>query len=716
MSSCVNRALVLSLLAGTASLASAQSVNVDINRTTGSGSGVPSSGYGAAAGQAGTWNNVPTTDSNGLALVGLNGASSGLTITTNLTGGSSSTSGSASTDYGRLMWDYADSCCFYQTSQDVKINGLNQGRYWLYVYQALPGSVGFFPDPFSGDPWYYGTSTSVYLANVSQGAVYTSGPVVADVYEAGVTHGRIPINVGAGAPELHLSIYPQYTNSDQNAKAAINGLQLVQFNASRIYVDINATGANTGASWADAMTSLPEALNAAKKWGVSEIYVADGTYRPGSARTQSFMIPSGVKIYGGWAGASAPLARRDPQANLTVLSGNIGNLFVNTDNSYQVVDASDTNSTTLIDGFRIVGGRADYQFNDTDKHGGGIYGNNCDATFRNCDIRSNFAALSGGGVYLEGDSDANFIDCTFYANTSDSDGGALAISSATAIVDAWNCKFVSNTSGDRGGAVYNESQLFRTVNCLYNFNSATGLGGAIYAIGSINPAATTITNCTFYRSTGATTGGVRVFNADATIRNSIFHFNPNTAVATNEAANLSFGGTGTHDVQYSWISGLTGGLGGTGNLGATGDPGFSDRFGPDNNLGTLDENFNLIAGSGTVDSGSNAALPFDTFDLDNDNVTLEFLPVDLDGKARSVDDRRKANAVVGSVVDMGAYERAECFFDFNGDGYVDDTDFVYFAQAYDAFATSAGDFNGDGFTDDTDFVYFAQAYDNYVCP
>jgi endonuclease/exonuclease/phosphatase family metal-dependent hydrolase len=55
--------------------------------------------------------------------------------------------------------------------------------------------------------------------------------------------------------------------------------------------------------------------------------------------------------------------------------------------------------------------------------------------------------------------------------------------------------------------------------------------------------------------------------------------------------------------------------------------------------------------------------------------------------------------------------------DINIDGFVDDTDFVLFATAYDLFETTDGDFTGDGFTDDSDFVIFAGAYDALLaCP
>ncbi|MBL8876532.1 MAG: hypothetical protein JNM86_12120 [Phycisphaerae bacterium] len=57
-----------------------------------------------------------------------------------------------------------------------------------------------------------------------------------------------------------------------------------------------------------------------------------------------------------------------------------------------------------------------------------------------------------------------------------------------------------------------------------------------------------------------------------------------------------------------------------------------------------------------------------------------------------------------------------CPADLNADGVVDDSDFVLFATAYDAFSTMAADINGDAQTDDMDFVLFAAAYDLLECP
>lgn len=69
------------------------------------------------------------------------------------------------------------------------------------------------------------------------------------------------------------------------------------------------------------------------------------------------------------------------------------------------------------------------------------------------------------------------------------------------------------------------------------------------------------------------------------------------------------------------------------------------------------------------------------------------------------------------------YQRP-CQGDLNGDGYVDDTDFVVFATAYNIFDCAdplmppgcPSDLNHDGYVDDADFVIFAQMYENLVCP
>ena len=55
-------------------------------------------------------------------------------------------------------------------------------------------------------------------------------------------------------------------------------------------------------------------------------------------------------------------ASRDPNIYQTILSGDIGVVDNNSDNSYHVVTGSDTNSTAILDGFTITAGNANGSF------------------------------------------------------------------------------------------------------------------------------------------------------------------------------------------------------------------------------------------------------------------------------------------------------------------------------------------------------------------
>jgi hypothetical protein len=106
-----------------------------------------------------------------------------------------------------------------------------------------------------------------------------------------------------------------------------------------IYVDKDAPGpTHDGSSWNDAYTDLQDALGSASPG--DDIRVAQETYYPdsGTDRTVSFELTDHVDVFGGYAGFGEPDPdARDPEGNPTILSGDLGMLDNNIDNSFHVV-------------------------------------------------------------------------------------------------------------------------------------------------------------------------------------------------------------------------------------------------------------------------------------------------------------------------------------------------------------------------------------------
>ncbi|GAB5522092.1 MAG: hypothetical protein RhofKO_43430 [Rhodothermales bacterium] len=234
-----------------------------------------------------------------------------------------------------------------------------------------------------------------------------------------------------------------------------------------IFVDADAGGANDGTSWTNAYIDLQDALYCAIDG--DEVWIAEGTYYPVAPgdpddideyeRIESFVIPSGVALYGGFAGTEGAVTDRSGGA--TILSGDIDHAsasgsdlpfdptvdrdvdtdtpmaidHVRGDNSYTVVFAEDVAEGTLIDGVDITGGVSD-GYDIIDAIGGGLlHGavNPSTLTLRNVRMYGN-AAFEGGGA----------------ANVSVSDV-------ATLIID--QSDFFSNVAY-QGGAILSTTPIF----------------------------------------------------------------------------------------------------------------------------------------------------------------------------------------------------------------------------------------------------------------
>ena len=192
-------------------------------------------------------------------------------------------------------------------------------------------------------------------------------------------------------------------------------------------VDASSTaGSPDGTTWPLAFPTLQEALAIAATG--DEIWVADGTYFPDSFddevwdRTKSFVLPSfPLNIYGGFhgdPGGESSESERDPVANATILSSDIGTADDPTDNSYHVIVATDTDPALRLDGFTIELGYADGAGANEDV-GGAILiagtGNDSELKVYNCIFQNNYAELSGGAVYNYQGTPV-FVNCLFDKN------------------------------------------------------------------------------------------------------------------------------------------------------------------------------------------------------------------------------------------------------------------------------------------------------------
>ena len=367
----------------------------------------------------------------------------------------------------------------------------------------------------------------------------------------------------------------------------------------RIFVDITKIVAplQNGNSWATAYGNLQTGLEAGATMVLTapvEVWVAKGTYKPTTTTTRTiyFNMPTNVKVYGGFAGTENALNDRNFRTNTTILSGDIGTVGVASDNSYHVAIFDGSSNTTVLDGFTITGGYANFDpkrvvnapvvapsSTTTIETGGGIVVQNSGMPLiANCMIVNN-AAVIGGGIFASDASMPQIVACKIMANQASFGAGIY-------FQDGSNGR-VSNTliSGNKGiGAIYNSRA---------------------------NPI---ITHCTI-AGNGGYNGGIFNSSSQPIVSNTIIWGN---SPPFNDTQSI---------ITYSTIQG---GYTGTGNLNY--DPKFVSPL-PDGLSPTLNGDYHLQASSLAIDRG--------------DNAGISLTDTDLDGNLRRYN---------GSTVDMGAYE------------------------------------------------------------
>lgn len=289
------------------------------------------------------------------------------------------------------------------------------------------------------------------------------------------------------------------------------------------------TSSNDGSSWENAIT-LTEALRRAKAG--DEIWVKgyeDITGHIYKAPEGGFVLPSGVAMYGGFAGKETikndlPTGRHKYQMKYqTALVGDIGTndkasqqLIIypenttRTDNAPHVLtlqmgvtqdNTNDGNKPTIVSGFLIAAGNAKGENTSANGRGGGIYvvnnsnDNNAGSRYfriSQCNFANNYG-MRGGAIYVD-NSCTNQLSaisyCSIFNNvagkrgSSENEGGGMWIDGTATV---YNCNINNNTNGG-----IRLSSTSKIVNCsvIANTVSAADLttdgasnsndGGAVY--------------------------------------------------------------------------------------------------------------------------------------------------------------------------------------------------------------------------------------------
>jgi parallel beta-helix repeat protein/predicted outer membrane repeat protein len=323
-----------------------------------------------------------------------------------------------------------------------------------------------------------------------------------------------------------------------------------------IYVDDDAAGANDGSSWENAYVYLQDALtdaNSAEK--PVEIRVAQGTYKPNQGffpiipageggRTKesypakypadldneaSFNLLNDVTIKGGYAGLKEPDPNvRDIELYETILSGDLNgddievkdpcdlrNEPSRVDNSSHVVTGSNTNATTILDGFIITAGyliAIPFMGSGNPPGGAGMYISSGSPIVVNCIFTENATNGYGGGLINIAGSYPTIVNCTFTRNYAGGGGGiSFWQSSEGSNPKLIDCMFNDNYASGDGGGMYNYQSNPVSNNCIFKWNLAENnrtydpaKGGGIYnRMSNLE-----LTDCTFIENSAGGGGGI----------------------------------------------------------------------------------------------------------------------------------------------------------------------------------------------------------------
>ena len=232
-------------------------------------------------------------------------------------------------------------------------------------------------------------------------------------------------------------------------------------------------------SWANAC-DLQYALSSAMPG--QELWVKAGIYLPDLIDVMaSFQLKNGLAIYGGFNGTETLRGQRDFNVNVTKLMGDVGIAGDASDNSHHVVVGSGTDSTSILDGFTIIGGGTTTTGGSGfARCGAGMYNDHGSPTLRNLIFSENLSPTCGGGMANINNSNPTLTNVSFYSNSALFGGGLYNEASNPTLV---NVVFYDNTATTGGGMLNNQANPILT-DVTFEQNTASYGGGMSNSLGS----------------------------------------------------------------------------------------------------------------------------------------------------------------------------------------------------------------------------------------
>lgn len=263
-----------------------------------------------------------------------------------------------------------------------------------------------------------------------------------------------------------------------------------------LYVSASAANGGDG-TLAHPFNHLQDALSLSQSLtGPNQIDVAKGTYYPttGTDRTATFSVPNNTTILGGF---NTKFNQRNPSVNSTILSGDIGVLGTNSDNSFNVVTigtptgtVSLPSETVTLDGLTITG--AYNNSTGTDGGSGGTGGgllilnaNGSTVTLSDMTFINDSATLQGGAIFATGVNSLNIMDSHFLNNSvlgTGPNGGAITVTSSQTLTIA-DSDFNGNQAiggVGAGGAIFTFRDISVTITSSTFEHNTAGDGGAVF--------------------------------------------------------------------------------------------------------------------------------------------------------------------------------------------------------------------------------------------